>query len=117
MGLARANHAKFIVQTEEQGFFDQYLRDPIQAFTEEKARRESFNQPPFEQWIQIKVHETEDKKRELQMDILKQELENLSGVRVTSDFVIRVPFSQTDKVRAVLDDLNDNFLIDTNAFS
>ena len=117
MGLARANHAKFIVQTEEQGFFDQYLRDPIQAFTEEKARRESFNQPPFEQWIQIKVHETEDKKRELQMDILKQELENLSGVRVTSDFVIRVPFSQTDKVRAVLDGLNDNFLIDTNAFS
>ena len=117
MGLARANHAKFIVQTEEQGFFDQYLRDPIQAFTEEKARRESFNQPPFEQWIQIKVRETEDKKRELQMDILKQELENLSGVRVTSDFVIRVPFSQTDKVRAVLDDLNDNFLIDTNAFS
>jgi len=117
MGLARANHAKFIVQTEEQGFFDQYLHDPIQAFTEEKARRESFQQPPFEQWIQIKVRETEDKKRELQMDVLKQQLEHIPGVRVTSDFVVRVPFSQIEEIRNVLNDLNDNFLIDTNAFS
>ena len=117
MGMARANHAKFVVQTEEQGFFDQYIHDPIEIFKEEKARRESFQQPPFEQWIQLKVRETEDKKRELQTEVLKQQLEKIHGVRVTSELVIRVPLSSVEEVQRVLSELNDNFLIDTNAFS
>jgi primosomal protein N' len=117
MGLARANHAKFVVQTEEQEFFEQYIHDPMKMFTEENARRLSFQQPPFEQWIQIKIREAEDRKRELQTNALKQQLENIQGVRVTSEFVIRVPFSRSEEVLKILGDLGDHFLIDINAFS
>ncbi|MBI2475127.1 hypothetical protein HYV69_01745 [Candidatus Uhrbacteria bacterium] len=115
-GLARANHAKYIVQTEEQDFFEQYLFEPIKMLGEEKTRRLKFQQPPFEYWVQIKLRETEERKRELQLDLLRQQLERIQCVRVTHDFVVRVPFSRIKEVQKILADLNDHFLIDTNAF-
>lgn len=117
MSVARASHGIFVVQTEEPDFFSAYLNEPEKMIQEEKSIRDSFHQPPFERWIKIEIRESEEKKRELQMHLLKEQLEKIDGVRVTSTFVVRVPLSSIPAVQNVISKLDDNYLIDTNAFS
>lgn len=117
LSVARASKARFIVQTEESAFFSKILSEPEEFLKNELNQRALFNQPPFEKWIHIDIRELDQKKREWEWQIIKQELEKISGVKTTKNFVIRVPLESFDQTMRIFSKLEDKIIIDTNAFS
>ncbi len=126
IGVAHANQAPTIVQTEEGGLFEDFLQNPIVQLEEEYAIRSTYAQPPFTQWIRVTIREAERKKRELEVYLLTASLEKFEGVRVSPQttsvadehaLIVRTPLVMLQAVLPFFSTLDDHYIIDVNAFS
>ncbi len=125
-GLAHSAGAKMLVQTEEEDLFRTSFDQPVRSLSEEIRSRQEFNQPPFSHWLTITLKEEERKKRELEEHLLKQGLERINGVSVSSFpserlersvLQVRVVPEQLQEVLGIFTSLDDRYIIDMNAFS
>jgi|SRR3989339_38463 len=126
-GLAFAHKATFLIQTDTPELFEDFYANAQELFETELAQRVAYELPPKRRWMQITYKDDEHKKAVLQADLLTERLKalptNLQLVGPVFDeknqwhLDVGVIPQDTALLLNLFISLDDQYIIDTNAFS
>ncbi len=124
-GLAHAYRSSFIVQTNETEWFEQRIAHAEEKILEELELRKAYQQPPFSDWISVRLHEPEQTKHQQGLHHLKAQIEQLPSVRVNivphkntneSELHIKSSSESLPLLLQLFSDLDDRYIIDMHAY-
>ncbi|MFH1253021.1 MAG: hypothetical protein V1664_01670 [Candidatus Uhrbacteria bacterium] len=125
-GLATREQAVFLAQTKSRNLFEAYYNNPLVCLLDELALRQSYSTPPFTRWLTLKIRDPEERRAELELKTILENLKGLDGVSILpikyeKGLGCSVSLSVLPAgLPAILDkisELPDRVVIDTNAIS
>ncbi len=118
-GLAHAFQAPFLVQTSEPDWFATRLLNPEQSVCDELDQRRIYGQPPCTRWVTVRLEEPETRKREMELQILKDSLQRLPHISTSAmekTLLVKFPAASEKQVLDLFSALDDRYIIDMNAY-
>lgn len=124
--IAFSHRSPYLVQTTSADLVERALASPFDLALEELRSRTNYRLPPVYRWCRVTLKESEKRKAEIAVSHFREELQTVPEAILHATEWTRDGFAQIDvgvpialypELRDRFTTLNDQYIIDTNAFS